>query len=266
MALIGMEPVLEILRTVVMSGYVKAERPVSILLIALPDSGKSEAIMHYFTPQIKVMSDFTAKGLLRIVQGQAEKRTFIIAPDLNMVISHKPSVANLTFGCLLSLLQEGTMKISDGGGENEYKGARIGFAAAITPSVLSGKAGRWRGTGLLRRLLPVYYDLSDDTINKVHLQIREGNYKADGEIVNLKCPAEPMIVVIPKDIRQKVDELCRLVSNERLEPRGFSPHKHFRCYVKARALIHGRNKVIDQDFQDLKRATEFFRLDRGRQI
>ena len=258
----------ETIKTSYQSVYVKGETPLSLLLLADTDHGKSGLILNFVPEaehlQVERLSDVSAMGLYRAVKDKSDPVVLVI-PDFHAVISHKASVTEGTLNALMTLLQDGAMKISVGPGEPvELKGKRASLLTAMTPGMLVGRAGRWRKLGFLRRLLPIHYTYSEATAMRIHKSIKSGEYHVPPK--HFKLPVtQPQIVRIPKPIDSEIESLAIAVSVQ-LENRGFTAHKFFRVFAQARALIRKHNIVDRKDFSDLMEFSKFCNLDTPQQI
>jgi len=250
------------------SVYVKGETPLSLLLIAETDHGKSNLILNYIPTagrlNVEKLSDASALGLYKAVKDKTDPVTLVI-PDFHKIISHKASVTEGTINALMMLLQDGVMKVSVGPGEPlELHGKRANLLTAMTPGMLAGRAGRWRRLGFLRRMLPVNYTYSDVTAKKIHESIRTGEYHSKAPTFSLPV-TDPQIVTISREWSQRIEDLAIFVSS-RLENRGFTAHKFFRVFCQAHSLMNKRNAVNEQDYKALEDFSAFCNLDTPVQI
>src|SRR5437870_4709531 len=108
--MVNVERIATILNTIAASGFVKDSAPISATLIAPSDAGKSQLLSASLPPDARVINDFTFMSMITMLQ-EKNPPTWIVVPDFNSVISHKPSVATLTMAFLLSLLGEGVTEI-----------------------------------------------------------------------------------------------------------------------------------------------------------
>jgi len=258
----------ECIKTCYQSVFVKNEVPLSLLLLAETDHGKSQLILNYCPHvehlQVERLTDTSSMGLYKAVKDKSDP-VMLVIPDFHAVISHRASVTEGTLNALMTLLQDGAMKVSVGPNEPiELKGKRASLLTAMTPGMLLGRAGRWRRLGFLRRLVPVYYTYSEATAMKIHKSIKDGEYHRI--LPSFKLPVTtPQIVQIPKPIDTEIERLAVTIS-ARLENRGFTVHKFFRVYCQARALLHGRNRVTDREFKELEKFSQFVNLYTPEQI
>ena len=264
--MIGVDKILDIIRTAYASAYLKTDKPISLLIIAEPDSGKSQLILSYRMNGAECLTDVTSKGLWEVLKTKENgKPVILVIPDFNAILSHRPAVSGPTLGALLSLLEEGTMKLADPHGVRDMKGQKVSLITAITPVLFAQKVRRWKASGFFRRFIPIHYKYSQETTDKINLSIQNGLYTQEFTVTEIKLPEKKVFVTLPKTIAKEVNEFSKLIS-ERVESRGFTIHKSFRSYVKARALLRQSRTVTKVDLEDLKRAAQFVRIENAEEI
>jgi hypothetical protein len=261
--MIKVESLAEAVRIAYQSVYVKGETPLSLLLIADTDSGKSNLILNYIPKVehlcVEKLTDASAMGIYRCIKDKVDPVTLVI-PDFHAIVSHKASVTEATINALMSLLQDGVMKVSVGPSEAvELKGKRANVITAMTPGILQGKAGKWRKLGFMRRLLPIHYTYSSATTKLIHDSIRAQEYHKPIKEFTLTVTT-PKTVAVPTSISQDIQNLAT-VASATLENRGFTCHKFFRVFAQARALSKNRTSVTNDDLQALADFSQFCNLD-----
>jgi hypothetical protein len=246
------------------------------MIIAEPDHGKSQLILESVSKDAEILSNFSSKGLYDVVakcQAIDPKAPIVlVVPDFNAIVERKASTSNATIANLLSILEEGTMKISDGGGTHDLKGVTASMITAMTPGTLKGRESKWKKSGFLRRFIPIYYEYCPETAAKIHRSIINGDYKQAFTESELKLPKKKLRVSIPTHLGEKIKDLG-LVISERVGHRGFTVHKHFRSYAKARCILRcgfsTRKKKLEvspRDVEDIRALMEFISLEKPRQI
>lgn len=284
--MIGVERLRNALRIVAASVSVKnGSGPVSANLIAPSDAGKSELILSSQPPGAIVVNDFTFATLIQILS-QPKPPSYLVVPDLNVVISHKPAVASLAMALLLSLMAEGVTDIPGIDEPSKLKakklkerGVRVARLTGMTPEMFKGKRGQWRNTGFLRRMVPIHYAYSEETQAQIQHAIAGG---ADGlKYFHVRAPrVKPAIVHIPEPVTDALRQLSEQVTRQLSWSRShagresvvaaqaypFSPHKTLRQLARASALIHGRSRVIKADIAAVKDIAKFMRYDRPEEI
>lgn len=285
--MIGVDRLVRVLRIVAATASVENAGPISIVLVAPSDGGKSQLIAKTAPPNARVINDFTFASMVQLLSEKTPP-TWIVVPDFNAVISHKPAVASLAMGLLLSLLAEGITEIPGVDKEAKLKaksfkkrGLRIALITGMTPDMFHSKRGKWRETGLLRRLTPIQYTYSDETIEEIQTLIREGSDALDYSLEKSK-KLKRRAIKIPAAIAREVEALARFVietqlvwkyhtvSGEERFKKGhefpFSVHKIFRNYIKASALTRGKGVCERKDFLALKDFSRFVRYDRAEEL
>jgi len=286
MGLINAEPLERILDTILASRFEQA--PISGLLIAPADSGKSRLLLRHRPADVRILNDFTYASLLSLLT-ERDRPKYIIVPDFNSVVSHRPAVATLTAAVLLGVLAEGLTEIPGLEGKPKLKveelrerGITVGLLTAVTPEMFMAKRGKWRATGFLRRILPIYYSYKASTVQLINDSIRKGidtvSYKAEAD--KKKLHSKP--IRIPPPIAQKIETLATTVIQRQMlwthrDRSGtqvliqatqlpFSVHKIFRTYSRAACRLRGGLVVSKQDLDALHSLARFTRYDRPEEI
>lgn len=285
-AVIGVQRLTRVMETLVNSDRVKDGRgALSAVLMAPSDAGKSALLLSHLPPGARVINDVTTASLLQILDVPKPPH-WIVIPDLNQVVSHKPAVAALTMSTLLALLGEGVSEIPGIDGPAKLKATRVmktrglnvALLTAMTPEVFFSRRMAWRASGLLRRLMPVYYTYAPTLQAEITRAITSGDDRLNYKFSKLKLAA-PRPVNIPNDIAEKVarlsddvvmNQLKWTMADSRREIRAvdfsFSVHKNFRQYIKTRALINDHKRVTRQDLDELEDFARFIRYDRPESI
>jgi hypothetical protein len=279
--MIGVERLSKILRVMASSDSVLPESArLSGILIAPSDAGKSELMLSHLPRGARVLDDFTSASLYNLVE-EKPRPHWVVVPDLNALIAHKPSVANLTMANLLSLLGEGTTEILGPDGSkvkitDEKNGIRLGIITGITPEMFNSKRFRWRATGFLRRLVPIYYTYGPETQSIIQSSIRTGHHKQNYVRQEMPPVPKPKKVEIARSVAQEIQALSeyniryllRWGGKTEDDPRSvrafdlpFSVHKTFRRFAQSHARLNGRLAVKAKDLDALKDFSLFVRYD-----
>jgi len=90
--MIGVDEIKRFMELVVLTGYLKDEKPLSLFLVGKPETGKSSLIssMRGY-PNTLYFNDLSYKGFIEEVVPLYEKgqKTHILIPDFINVLSHK---------------------------------------------------------------------------------------------------------------------------------------------------------------------------------
>jgi hypothetical protein len=280
--MIGVERISRLLRVLAASdAVVPAEARLSAILIAPSDAGKSQLLLSHLPHGARVLDDFTTASLYHLFEERKGNvaPSWVVVPDLNALIAHKPSVANLTFANLLSLLGEGTTEILGPDGSkvsvsDDGKPRKLGILTGITPDMMHGRRMKWRATGFLRRMIPIYYTYGTETQKTIQAHIRNGS-KASTigyERHEMSRVPKPRAVSINASEALEIEKLSEDVIRYQLrwgsEARSvkafdlpFSVHKSFRRFAQSHARLNGRLTVKAKDLEALQDFARFVRYD-----
>ena len=281
--LIGLDSLLEIAETAIYSSYLADTIPISVILIGPSGAGKSKAIMQYKgTNGCHLTNDITSMGLQDILGGDHENKIrFLVVPDFNVVLSHRASTLQLTVANLLSVTSEGTVRIDDGREKKELKHSPIGILTAMTRDLYARIANKWAILGFSRRFMPIYYDYTLETRQKIQDSIMHGGTTLLQLIPRtMETPKKLTATLIGsygERIKSISDELATNIGyvpsfskknvasgkssfiGKQLE---FTPHLALRTMARAHALRDGRKEVAEADMKFLLNLISFTRYDR----
>jgi hypothetical protein len=283
--MIGTTRLSKVLRTIVASEHVtKDGRGLSCALIAPSDAGKSQLLLAHLPPGARILDDFTTASLQSVLSEKDPPR-WIVVPDLNQAVSHRANVATLTMAFLLSLMGEGVTEIPGLDGQTKMiseqfreRGQTISLMTAITPDMFFKNSGKWRSTGLLRRLVPIYYAYREDTQSQIQESIERGSDAIAYPHVRLDFNNKaPRVPGIPAKLANQIRVHSEKVTIDQLkwqhrkhEVRAveypFSAHKVLKTYARARAWINGHRVVTKKDIEEMRDFAEFMRYDRPESI
>lgn len=266
-----------VLRRIQYSATIAGARPLNVIIIGPSGGGKSLVLSRAIAQNAVKLMDFTSESLLRLCD--RDRPRYIVCPDLNIVVSHKPAVSNLTIAALLALTGEGVSRIPGIDGEVKFRLPEnycCGVMTACTYDMYVSKRGKWRQIGLLRRLIPLYYSYTPQTVLQINGAISEGmtpRYQANGE---WKIPKKEYKVSIEKQFAERLKMLAEVVlprmgwsyKNQRGESHtakaydySFDLHLIFRTYAKSCAAERGDNKVNEVDIIETELLSRLVRLD-----
>jgi hypothetical protein len=260
---------------------------ISVNMIAPSDSGKTQLMLKAQPHGARVLNDVTMMTLNAIMR-EHKPPSYLVIPDFNVVISHKPTVAELTMAMLLALMGEGVTELNPGL-SNEVKirmtrakahGLRIGLITGMTPEMFNERRGKWRATGLLRRMVPLFYRYKRTTVNAIQSSIREGG-DALAYLHERTRYVRPRGVIIPAPFDAQLEELSETVIDQLQWKAGerrsgqhlvkavqypFTPHKVLRQIASAAALLNGSGTVDAAALADTENVVTFMRYDRPEEI
>lgn len=268
-----LEPIAEIIETCICSAFIDGTTPISSILVGPSGSAKSKILKRYADSFIHQSDSVSSQGLWEMVQrDQKSALRFIIIPDFNPTLSRKPSTSASTVSNLLTLTNDGTVRIDDGRQTKEGKHDPMGILTACTPEVYEKNAKHWFALGLRRRIIPIFYTYTTETENKLQQLVRKGR------IQSAMLPPKKMNLikkVIPRMSNDFAIEIERL-SNQLAINLGklafhdgkikrwtvrdvvpVSPHITIRTLATAHAIRRGSKRVQNPDIKFVTTFVDF---------
>lgn len=261
--MIGTDELEYLVKTALYSSCLKNERPVSLLISARVESGKTEIVTKFRDNHgILFMSDLTAWGiqkhyLKRLTSGDIK---YIIIPDILVPLSRSGDTVNSLIGFLNSLIEEGVKEISTYAMHFALPTpVRCGLITTITrDDLLGNRRKRWTSIGFMSRMLPVTYDYHAKTVMDILGSICDHEYYQDASI-KLNLPTAPVQVYLDPAFSERMQGIAlQLVDAEELY--GFRMQKHLQRLMMAHAVMKGRTTVSDEDFKMIKEMTKYINL------
>ncbi len=266
--LIGMDFVREVIETVILTGRVKNHAPVSLLIIANPESGKTSVVLSKTCKSVIALTDVTSGGLRELCKNRPEVSHFILN-DMVAISAHKSSVVGATISMLNAMTEEGIMATAYPGSVEVAVHGKRAIIASIPNGMVNDKRNWWNKTGFASRLLPFYFIHSRDLVFKIKAHIMATNAapheKASAEF---KVPELPVNVTIPETLKKDI----RILSDESIGKGdiGYRRLKHFKALASAHAVWRGEPwksaQVRKQDIEFLERLIPFISLTKGEKI
>jgi hypothetical protein len=267
--MIGIDTILGLLELVVLSGHIRGEQPVSALVTAPPEAGKTTMVMKFVTNEgLVVLTDCTAYGIMYdygelITQGRIKH---LVIPDLIRPMSRGKDTVHSLVAFLNALIEEGVVSIStyaehvgvQNQGNSVQLAVRCGLITTMAQGVLLDGRHHWARMGFMSRLLPISYTYNASTQLDIHMAIANRDYLSDTPI-RLNLPTEDVEIRLQSP---QTDELITLASglnsiitstNNPERVYGFRLQKHLQRLAMASALKHGRD-IVSQDDVDYLRS------------
>jgi hypothetical protein len=244
---------MELVKTVLWSGQVEGERPLSLIVVAPPGTGKTSILEIMQSKVSHFFSDFTSREVRAAVRGN-EHLTHLMLGDFLALFGHSKSTVKLAIN-LLSRLTGDTMRQTPWTGE-EMPARRMGFITAIPPEDLERREVRlhMRAGGFASRFIVAKFDYSQAAIEKVHKFIREGKYRKQSS-VEISIDLGKLLVEVPLNIATKIDALAKQIKRD---PIGFRAHHHLRTLACSVARMNKRTAVKEQDYDKVLSFCDFF--------
>jgi hypothetical protein len=281
----------EVLETILYTGCVRDEIPVSIIIVGPSGIGKSKMLARYQSSALRLTDSISSKGLYDIAVSDSEKKElrFLLMPDLNPTLSRKPTTVEAAVASLLSFTSDGTVRIDDGRERKECKHEPIGIVTAATPEMYNKQAKKWFALGLRRRIIPLYFNYSLSTLGKLQTLVADDKIHSTPPVpvvINLKQKVRP---TIGKDLATLIkaqsivfaNSLGKAQGKERIYEYG-QPVGTFKWYVqnvvpispqvilstlmRAHAIRAKRGSTTEADYEFVLRFMEFCDPEHPREI
>jgi hypothetical protein len=259
--LVGMEPVLEFVKTVLYTGRVKhlgGPHPLSTVLIASPECGKTStvtaALIEGKCKSAVALTDVTGRGLMELCKVHPEVTHFVLN-DMVTIMSHKETVNRYTLSIINAMTEEGLQTAVWPGTVEVFEHGRRGIIACCTPKMISDRRQWWNLHGLSSRMLPFFYDHSEFLSVKIMDQIEfddRASRNGDKPAIALRIPEKPVRVIMPQTIEKEIRKLAASRAKVLGDPKGYRRLKQYRLLARAHALSRGGKRVNlavnDRDF------------------
>lgn len=284
--LIGIEAIQDLVELALWSAYIKGERIVSLLIVADPESGKTELIKKYRKNQgIHVRRRFTAYGIIKDLLNGKMTMLFkrlkilghILIPDFASMFTFKANTVDGNIMFLDALTEDGLSPESaywiSGDKLESCKGLKGGLIAVLNTFGFFTSSGNLRANlykgGWFSRNIVVTYAISHPMSSKIFDSIARGEYRNDKNYVDsihLDFPNERVQVHLPERYSQEIKIIASEIAeecSEDLKPhklKGFRLQKSLISLVKASALRDGRRIVKEEDIERIRYLSQWMNL------
>jgi len=255
-------PIIEILKRIIASGFIKNESPLSALLIAPVGAGKTTALKKFFiNNNILVLSDVTPYGLTKLLpEIEAKNVKHLIIPDLVEPMSRSRPIVNSLIGFLNSLIEEGIFRISTAFIEIK-KPIKLGLISSTTIDELKDRRRGWLGIGFISRMLPISFNYTNIDIAQILENIASGKYTdITYETLKLKEKEIKGNEEIFKQLIPYSEQIDYALSKER-KVIPFRRQKQLQILLKSNALLNDRDEVTKEDLEWFKSVRYWINFD-----
>jgi hypothetical protein len=245
------KPIVEILKRVVASGFVKNAYPISAILIAPVGAGKTTTLKKIsFNKNILALSDVTPYGLAKLLpEIRAKNVKHIIIFDLVEPMSRNRTVVNSLIGFLNSLIEEGIFRIQTGFIEIREP-IKLGLITATTKKEMMDKRRGWLGIGFISRMLPISFDYTpvdviqilEDLANQNIKEVKYEELKVKEKTIKENSSINKLLIPYAQAIDEGLSE----------KPIPFRRLNQLKILLMANALLDNRTEVNAQDLEWLK--------------
>ena len=234
----GVEKLREFFESVILTGRVKNAEPVSAMIIADPERGKTSICVQKSCEAFKVLTDVTGKGLQFLCQMDARCTHFIVN-DMGIITAHGQKTQNYFFSMLLACTEEGIRSMAGPDGMEAVSNGKRGFIGCITSTDAKDRRFGWYKRGLARRMVPFHFDYPQNLILKIKAEIdrdHAANFQLNGV---WKVPEASILVEIPQPMTDQIRDIADRRA-EILGQLGISLLKNYRSLAKAHAILRGK--------------------------
>lgn len=262
--MVNTEAIEKIVKVALFSAYVDGEKPLSLLLIAKPESGKSELLKKFKGNKgVVFLTDCTAYGIIKefLPLLDTGRLNHIILPDLIPPLSRQKSTVNSFIAFMNSLIEEGVIEIQTyaiPGLKTRHENINCGLITSITPDELKDKRHRWTRMGFLSRLLPVTYRYSNSTVYKILDSIVKREYYNEKPII-LNFPPTKVRINLPENLAQRMLPYA-IYFGEAQGLYGFRMEKQLQTLLQAHALMNGRERVTEEDVEAVEELLHYVNM------
>lgn len=244
--MIKIEQLKDFILTIIYTGYISDEKPLSVLFIGDVGTGKSELLGEFnVNDNIGYFTDITYMGLLKLLTENKELRHIVI-PDFLKITMKRKSTSDNILSCFNALVEEGLNEVSIFGSHYNFNNKNIGLISATTKNSFYYHYRLWSNIGFLSRMLVVSFAYTKNTIEEIFDYIYKREYlgrkkvKYALPIRNFEVNIKPFFA---KQLRDKDTT--------------FRSQKQFQTLALARALMHNRFEVNQQDINDVNEFKKF---------
>lgn len=243
--LIGVNRLREFVQALILTGRVKHSQPVSAMIIAEPERGKTSIVVEKQCEAIMVMTDITGKGLQLLCQMNPRTTHFVIN-DMGVIGGHSPKTQNYFYAMLMAMTEEGIRSIANPDGIETAVAGRRGFIGCITTSQANDKRHSWHKRGLARRILPFHFDYSEALILKIKSEIDKDKPAGFESNDIFKIPEANIAVEISEKASIEIRKVADIRAIE-MGQLGISLLKNLRTLAKGHALLRTwKNPIVTE--------------------
>jgi len=246
--LIRIEPLKIIIECALISPYIKDEKPISLLIVAKAESGKSSAMKQYRENKgVVYLTDCTAYGITRdilpkIVSGEIKT---IMIPDLITPLSKQTKTRQSFTAFLNNLIEEGVAKITT------YstvwnQDAKANVITAVTDEALQDARHNWAKMGFLSRFIIFSYSYNFSTVTKILSYYSE--HRLILKNTKIKIPKRQIDVKLPNEIADQLNPIAMKIG-EQFKLYGLRAKINFRSLLKCLAYRNTRKVVTEAEFE-----------------
>jgi len=251
--MIKVNDIIKIVKLIIVSGYLKNIKPLSLLMIGEVGIGKTEIITSIKSNKIKYITDLSYMGFLKILK-ENPKITHIIIPDFIKITHKKRSTSDNLVSILNSSIEEGIGEIHLQNFDLDLKKGKknIGIITSTTKNSYAQQKKNWSAMGFIDRFIICSYSYSNTTIDNIIKSINNEDYLKKVKKEELRSKGGKIDIRTKPNLNKKLNPLI----NKR-----FRKLKHLQALAKCNALLRGSHVVENRDVEEISRLSKYLNLD-----
>jgi hypothetical protein len=254
--LLHVGPLRKIIECALISPYVKNEKPLSLMIVAKPESGKTSTMKLYRQNKgIVYVTDCTAYGITRDILPKMvsrEDRTLMI-PDLLTPLSKSHKTRETFIAFLNNLIEEGIVKITTYATIWD-RDVKANVITAVTDQAIHDGRHEWAKMGFLSRFVVFSYSYNLSTIVEILNNYSEHGLNTDN--VKLQLPKKEIDIELSHEIANKLNPIAMRIG-EQFQLYGIRAKINFRNLLKTLAYRNGKRTVTDAEFQEFLELADY---------
>jgi hypothetical protein len=245
-------------RAEIFSAYVKDEKPISLLIVAKPESAKTAVLKKCRQNHgIVYLTNCTGYGLTRdilpkIATGEIKH---IMIADVITPLSKSTKTRQSFVAFLNNLIEEGVARMTTYAAVWD-KEVNCGLITGVTEDALQDGRHDWAKMGFLNRMLLFSYSYPISVVQRIFNSLIDDR-SARGKPVKLELPPQPVDVILPDDIARELIPISARIG-ESMQVYGFRFFLNAKTFLKALALSRGKTTVTRREFEEFLELAKFF--------
>lgn len=259
--MINTEVIEHIIKIAIYTTMLKRENPVSIILVAPVEHGKTEILKKFaFINSVKIISDFNTFIFADFAtEYQMNQKKTIIIPDFLRIVKKKSSTANNSLTIINAITEEGWMgKLPMG--QSIDRPIKANVITAITKDEMGDKRHKWVKIGFLSRFIPISFSYNEATKQQIREYIKDRIYKLD-DMQDFEIEEKEKIdIALPKKLANEIEFIAKSIAI-RNNLTGFRLQRQLQVLAMGNALSNKRNVVNEDDIKMIKEISLFINFD-----
>lgn len=254
--MINLDEVEYIIKLCILTPFINNERPVSCIVLAPPEHGKSELLKKFARIEsVRITSDFNTHIFESLaVESELGKAKTIIIPDFLRIVKKKYSTQTNAITIISAITEEGwtgTLPL----GRKVTTPIQMNVITAMTEDELKDKRHKWAKIGFLSRFLPISYKYKEETKSLIRQYIKSRMYTTEG-FHYFKIPENKIDVALPQNIANEIEKITLDIA-EKENIFGFRLERQLQTLAMANAIASNRGIVNEEDVNIIKSLSKY---------